>query len=175
MDKQTLSFSSVFGIIGDAHLIGREYSLLGSMVLYVINSLSLSYNLTSRQCGAASASASVSILPRQVSAFKIHSLHCCILGSDFGMYVGHPGVHWSSHWPTLCTLSLPLHFHPSGLMMMYQTKLGAFEASIQPAFILVGQIWYRRHEQGFRVAGKHTQPKLSSSYRAENYCSVVFE
>ncbi|KAL9714471.1 hypothetical protein Ac2012v2_002786 [Leucoagaricus gongylophorus] len=30
--------------------------------------------------------------------------------------------------------------------------LGAFEASIQPAFILVGQIWYRRHEQGFRVA-----------------------
>lgn len=36
MDKQTLSFSSVFGIIGDAHLTGREYSLLGSIVLYAI-------------------------------------------------------------------------------------------------------------------------------------------
>lgn len=45
-------------------------------------------------------------------------------------------------------------------MMMNKTKLGAFEASIQPAFILVGQIWYRRHEQGFRVAGKHTHSAI---------------
>ena len=164
MDKQTLSFSSVFGIIGDAHLIGREYSLLGSIVLSVINSSDLSYNLTSRQCGAASASASISILPSQVSAFKVYSLHCFILGSDFGMYVGHSGVHWSAHWPILCTLSFPPRFHLTRLMVINKTKLGAFEASIQPAFILVGQIWYRRHEQGFRVAGKHIQPKFSSAY-----------
>ena len=164
MDKQTLSFSSVFGIIGDAHLIGREYSLLGSIVLSVINSSDLSYNLTSRQCGAASASASISILPSQVSTFKIYSLHCFILGSDSGMYVGHSGVQWSAHWPILCTLSFPPRFHLTRLMVINKTKLGAFEASIQPAFILVGQIWYRRHEQGFRVAGNHIQPEFSSAY-----------
>ncbi|KAF8150960.1 major facilitator superfamily domain-containing protein [Crassisporium funariophilum] len=30
--------------------------------------------------------------------------------------------------------------------------LGGFEASIQAAFILIGQMWYRRHEQGYRLA-----------------------
>lgn len=35
MDKQTLSISSVFGIIHDANLIGREYSILGSIVSWV--------------------------------------------------------------------------------------------------------------------------------------------
>jgi hypothetical protein len=33
-------------------------------------------------------------------------------------------------------------------------QLGAFEASIQAAFVLIGQLWYRRQEQGFRIAGK---------------------
>ncbi|TFK73221.1 allantoate permease [Pluteus cervinus] len=30
--------------------------------------------------------------------------------------------------------------------------LGGFESSILPAFVLIGQIWYRRQEQGFRIA-----------------------
>ena len=32
MDKQTLSFASVFGISRDAGLAGEEYSLLGSIL-----------------------------------------------------------------------------------------------------------------------------------------------
>jgi hypothetical protein len=42
-------------------------------------------------------------------------------------------------------------------LMRTASQLGALEASIQSAFILVGQIWYRRHEQGFRVAGKSSR------------------
>ena len=32
-------------------------------------------------------------------------------------------------------------------------QLGGFESSVMAAFVLIGQIWYRRQEQGFRIAG----------------------
>ena len=32
-------------------------------------------------------------------------------------------------------------------------QLGIFEASITPAVVLVVQMWYRRREQGYRMAG----------------------
>ena len=36
MDKQTLSFASVFGISRDAGLAGEDYSVLGSVLLSVL-------------------------------------------------------------------------------------------------------------------------------------------
>ena len=32
-------------------------------------------------------------------------------------------------------------------------QLGGFESSVMASFVLIGQIWYRRQEQGFRIAG----------------------
>ncbi|PFH51092.1 hypothetical protein AMATHDRAFT_192003 [Amanita thiersii Skay4041] len=89
MDKQTLSFSSVFGIRQNAHLVGDQYSWLGS-ILFIAE-----------------------ILCQPLSAYML--------------------------------VKLRLSFYVPFI-------LGAFEASVQAAFVLIGQIWYRRQEQGFRIA-----------------------
>ncbi|KIL65723.1 hypothetical protein M378DRAFT_186352 [Amanita muscaria Koide BX008] len=89
MDKQTLAFSSVFGIQHDTHLRGEQYSWLGS-ILYIAE-----------------------ILCQPLSAYLLVRLR----------------------------LSFYVPF-----------MLGIFEASIQASFVLIGQIWYRRQEQGFRIA-----------------------
>ncbi|KAF9522154.1 allantoate permease [Crepidotus variabilis] len=89
MDKQTLAFSSVFGISRDTHLEGDEYSLLGSIV-YIAQ-----------------------IVMQPLSAYLLIRMRL--------------------------SLYVPL-------------ILGGFEASIQAAFMLTTQIWYRRREQGVRLA-----------------------
>lgn len=33
-------------------------------------------------------------------------------------------------------------------------QLGGFESSVMASFVLIGQIWYRRQEQGIRIAGQ---------------------
>ncbi|KAF5359511.1 hypothetical protein D9756_002976 [Leucocoprinus leucothites] len=115
MDKQTLSFSSVFGIIHDAHLVGREYSVLGSAV-YIAQ-----------------------LLLQPISAY-------CLVKFPLSKYIPFIVTCWGA---ILACMAASRGF--AGLLVG-RFFLGAFEASIQPAFILVGQIWYRRHEQGFRVA-----------------------
>lgn len=35
-------------------------------------------------------------------------------------------------------------------------QLGGFETSTQAAFILIGQMWYKRQEQGLRLTSTHT-------------------
>ncbi|KXN82977.1 hypothetical protein AN958_01982 [Leucoagaricus sp. SymC.cos] len=115
MDKQALSFSSVFGIIGDAHLVGNQYSILGSMV-YIAQ-----------------------LLLQPLSAYFLVKLR-------LSLYIPFIVTCWGG---TLACMSAARAFAP---LLVGRFFLGAFEASIQSAFILVGQIWYRRHEQGFRVA-----------------------
>ncbi|KAF9449741.1 MFS general substrate transporter [Macrolepiota fuliginosa MF-IS2] len=115
MDKQTLSFSSVFGLIRDTNLVGNQYSILGSIVHIA------------------------QLLLQPISAFFLVKFRLSI-------YIPCIVTCWGI---TLACMSAARGF--VGLLIG-RFFLGAFEASIQSAFILVGQIWYRRHEQGFRVA-----------------------
>ncbi|KAF8813474.1 allantoate permease [Phlegmacium glaucopus] len=89
MDKQTLSFTSVFGLAQDTGLVGDDYSMLGSIV-YIAQ----------------------------------------LVVQPFFVYI----------------------LVRSRMSMLVPTVLGALEASIVPAFVIIGQMWYRRHEQGFRIA-----------------------
>ncbi|KAF9568082.1 MFS general substrate transporter [Agrocybe pediades] len=89
MDKQTLSFSSVFGLAKDTDLVGDDYSLLGSIVFIA------------------------QLVMQPISAYLLVKFR-------LSLYV-----------PVI---------------------LGVFEASIQASFILTVQIWYRRQEQGIRLA-----------------------
>ncbi|KAF8629981.1 hypothetical protein AX17_005546 [Amanita inopinata Kibby_2008] len=115
MDKQTLSFSSVFGIRQDAHLIGSQYSWLGS-ILFIAE-----------------------ILCQPFSAYLLVRLR-------LSYYVPFIVACWGA---TLAGMAAATNF--KGLLIA-RFFLGAFEASVQAAFVLIGQIWYRRQEQGFRIA-----------------------
>ncbi|KAF8644357.1 hypothetical protein AX16_008517, partial [Volvariella volvacea WC 439] len=50
---------------------------------------------------------------------------------------------------TLASMAAATNF---GGLMAARFFLGGFETSIMPAFVLMGQIWYRRQEQGLRIA-----------------------
>ncbi|KAK2462965.1 hypothetical protein APHAL10511_005017 [Amanita phalloides] len=115
MDKQTLAFSSVFGIRRDAHLIGDEYSWLGS-ILFIAE-----------------------ILCQPLSAYFLVRLR-------LSFYVPFMVTCWGA---TLAAMSAATNF--KGLLIA-RFFLGGFESSIIAAFVLIGQIWYRRQEQGFRIA-----------------------
>ncbi|PPQ69759.1 hypothetical protein CVT26_014034 [Gymnopilus dilepis] len=115
LDKQTLAFTSVFGIASEADLTGDDYSLLGSIVYIAqlaLQPLSAYFLVKFR----------LSIyVPSIVTAWGI-ALACSGAAKNFlGLLFG-------------------------------RFFLGAFEASLQASFILIVQIWYRRHEQGFRLA-----------------------
>ncbi|KAF8621981.1 hypothetical protein AX15_007340 [Amanita polypyramis BW_CC] len=115
MDKQTLSFSSVFGIQRDTHLIGDEYSWLGS-ILFIAE-----------------------ILCQPLSAYLLVRLR-------LSFYVPLMVTCWGA---TLAAMSAAANF--KGLLVA-RFFLGGFESSVMAAFVLIGQIWYRRQEQGFRIA-----------------------
>ncbi|KAF8621982.1 hypothetical protein AX15_007340 [Amanita polypyramis BW_CC] len=117
MDKQTLSFSSVFGIQRDTHLIGDEYSWLGS-ILFIAE-----------------------ILCQPLSAYLLVRLR-------LSFYVPLMVTCWGA---TLAAMSAAANF--KGLLVA-RFFLGGFESSVMAAFVLIGQIWYRRQEQGFRIAGQ---------------------
>ncbi|KAF8333911.1 allantoate permease [Amanita rubescens] len=115
MDKQTLSFSSVFGIRRDAHLIGDEYSWLGS-ILFIAE-----------------------ILCQPLSAYLLVRL-------PLSFYVPFMVTCWGA---TLAAMSAATNF--KGLLIA-RFFLGGFESSVMASFVLIGQIWYRRQEQGIRIA-----------------------
>lgn len=75
-----------------------------------------------------------------------------MLGHYSSLYVRRTRFHRTPHWEVLRT---SIRGTQCVRLHSLSSKLGAFEASIQGAFILIGQIWYRRHEQGFRVAGDY--------------------
>ncbi|KAF4613819.1 hypothetical protein D9613_008073 [Agrocybe pediades] len=115
MDKQTLSFSSVFGLAKDTDLVGDDYSLLGSIVFIA------------------------QLVMQPISAYLLVkfrlSLYVPVIVTLWGM--------------TLACMAAAKNF--IGLLIA-RFFLGVFEASIQASFILTVQIWYRRQEQGIRLA-----------------------
>ncbi|KDR78707.1 hypothetical protein GALMADRAFT_63756 [Galerina marginata CBS 339.88] len=115
MDKQALSFASVFGLSQDTNLQGDEYSLLGSIV-YIA------------QLGMQPLSAYLLVKLRL-------SVYIPLVVTCWGISVACTGV--------------ARNF--TGLLCA-RFFLGAFESSIQASFILIVQMWYRRREQGFRLA-----------------------
>uniref|UniRef100_A0A8H8CF61 Major facilitator superfamily (MFS) profile domain-containing protein n=1 Tax=Psilocybe cubensis TaxID=181762 RepID=A0A8H8CF61_PSICU len=117
VDKQILSFSSVFGLSRDADLVGDDYSLLGSIV-YIAQ-----------------------LVMQPLSSYLLVKFRLSI-------YVPLIVTCWGA---TLLCMTAAKNF--VGLLIA-RFFLGAFEASVQASFILVIQFWYRRKEQGFRLAGQ---------------------
>ncbi|KAF9460349.1 allantoate permease [Collybia nuda] len=115
MDKQTLAFSSVFGIARDTHLVGNQYSILGSIV-YI---------------------AQLTLQP--LSSYLLVTFRLSI-------FVPFIVTCWGI---TLASMAAASNF--KGLLIA-RFFLGGLETSITASFILIGQIWYRRQEQGFRLA-----------------------
>ncbi|KAF2194413.1 MFS general substrate transporter [Zopfia rhizophila CBS 207.26] len=117
LDKTTLSYASVFGLIEDANLNpdSDEYSWLGSIV-YIAQ-----------------------LVMQPAVAFLLVKL-------PIGKFTATMVFLWGA---ILCCMTAAHNF--AGLMAT-RFLLGAFEASVAPAFIAIVQMWYRRSEQTNRNA-----------------------
>lgn len=115
LDKATLSYASVFGLITDADLVGNQYSWLGSIVYLA------------------------QLVMQPVIAYLLVRL-------PIGKFISVMVLCWGI---TLSCMSAANNF---GGLLAARFFLGAFEASIAPAFIAITQMWWRRREQTVRTS-----------------------
>lgn len=114
MDKQILALTSVFGIVRDAHLEDKQYSLIGSIAPVA------------------------QLLLQPLSAYLL-------VRFDVSIYIPILVICWGA---TLACMAAAQNF--VGLLVS-RFFLGGFETSTQAAFILIGQMFYKRQEQGLRL------------------------
>jgi hypothetical protein len=115
LDKTSLSYASVFGLIDDAHLHGQQYSWLGSIVYLA------------------------QLVMQPLVAYFLVKL-------PTGKFTATMVLCWGI---TLTGMTAATSF---GGLFATRLLLGAFEASVAPAFIAIVQMWYRRSEQTNRNA-----------------------
>ncbi|KAF4303267.1 Major facilitator superfamily [Botryosphaeria dothidea] len=115
LDKTSLSYAAVFGLIDDTNLVGDQYSWLGSIVYLA------------------------QLVMQPVVAV-------CLVKLPIGKFTAVMVFCWGA---TLCGMAAAKSF---GGLMATRFLLGAFEASVAPAFIAIVQMWYRRGEQTNRNA-----------------------
>lgn len=137
LDKQTLSYASLLGMIDDTHLVGKQFSWTGSIfyfgfIFWSYPTMYLSVRLPiGRYLGA-----TVYVSPD----FR-HSLPSgreTKLTITFCRFV----------WATILMCHAACH-NFTGLMIT-RFFLGAFEASIAPGFSLITGMWYTRRQQPLR-------------------------
>jgi hypothetical protein len=92
LDKTSLSYASVFGLITDTHLVGQQYSVctLGSESRYMILT-SISVDWKHSLSGSACLPASCSACSSQIAHRAFHGLHGLHMGYHSLRYV-HPSV-----------------------------------------------------------------------------------
>jgi MFS family permease len=115
LDKTSLSYASVFGLIDDAHLHGQQYSWLGSIVYLA------------------------QLVMQPLVAYFLVKL-------PTGKFTASMVLCWGI---TLTGMTAATNY---GGLFATRLLLGAFEASVAPAFIAIVQMWYRRSEQTNRNA-----------------------
>ncbi|KAJ3578983.1 hypothetical protein NPX13_g1582 [Xylaria arbuscula] len=115
LDKGTLAFASVQGLIDDAHLVGSQYSWLGS-ILYI---------------GVLIGEYPTNLLLQKLPIAKYLSINVFLWGA------------------TVATSAAANNF--AGLIVV-RLLLGIFEASVQPAFVLMTNMWYTREEQTILIS-----------------------
>ncbi|KAI0966734.1 major facilitator superfamily domain-containing protein [Xylaria arbuscula] len=115
LDKGTLAFASVQGLIDDVHLVGSQYSWLGS-ILYI---------------GVLVGEYPTNLLLQKLPIAKYLSANVFI-------------------WGAVVTTSAAAH-NFSGLIVV-RLLLGIFEAAVQPAFVLMTNMWYTREEQTILIS-----------------------
>ncbi|TDZ16785.1 putative transporter [Colletotrichum orbiculare MAFF 240422] len=115
IDKSTLAYASVFGLIEDTNLVGDQFSWLGSIVY----------------------------LAQLVMQFPLAWL---LVKLPIGKFTGCMVACWG------ITLSTMAAAHNFGGLMAARAFLGAFEASVPPAFVAITQMWWRRREQTLRIS-----------------------
>lgn len=139
LDKATLSYASVFGLIKDAHLQGQDYSWLGSIV-YVAQLVFqplIAFLLVKLPIGKFAAAMVLgwgAVLCCMVAATRFSGL----MAARFflGMFEASVGE----------SLIISVGFHyekENGVLILFCTA---------PTFVAVTQMWWRRSEQTNRVA-----------------------
>jgi hypothetical protein len=127
LDKATLAYASVFGLIDDTGLVGEQYSWLGSIVYLA------------------------QLVMQPLVAWLLVKL-------PIGKFSSTMVLFWGA------TLTGMAAAHDFAGLLTARFFLGAFEASIAPAFVAVTQMWWRRREQTLRV---------SSFYAMNGMCSLL--
>ncbi|KAJ2906434.1 allantoate permease [Zalerion maritima] len=114
IDKGTMSFASIMGIVDDTGLVGQQYSWLTSCIYIAILIVEYPQNYI------------ISRVP-------------------IGKYLSFMIIGWGT---VLACHAACKNF--TGLVVV-RTLLGIFESACQPAFLVLGAMWYRREEQASRV------------------------
>ncbi|KAK4688417.1 MFS transporter, ACS family, allantoate permease, partial [Tremellales sp. Uapishka_1] len=130
LDKSTLANSSIFGLKTDTHLVGTQYSWLGSIVYFA--------QLVFQPRESICSDSAKYLLHRPVSAYALVKLPTNVW--LYGNFIGWGAI--------LCCMAAAKNF--AGLMAT-RFFLGAFEASIAPTFIIITAMWWTRREQVFRT------------------------
>ncbi|KAH8800890.1 major facilitator superfamily domain-containing protein [Xylogone sp. PMI_703] len=128
LDKSTLSYASVFGIIKDAHLHGQDYSWLGSIV-YIAQ-----------------------LVMQPIIAYFLVKL-------PTGKFAGTMVCCWG------IILSCMAAARTYKSLLATRFFLGAFEASVAPAFVAITQMWWRRGEQTNRNAAWYAMNGITNMVR----------
>jgi MFS family permease len=127
LDKATLAYASVFGLITDTGLQGEQYSWLGSIV-YIAQ-----------------------LVMQPLIAVLLVKL-------PIGKFTGVVVLGWGV---ILCCMAVAHNF---GGLMATRFFLGAFEASVAPAFVAITQMWWRRAEQTNRVASWYAMNGITNMF-----------
>lgn len=114
IDKTTLGYAAVFDLKTETHLVGTEYSWLGS--IFYLGYLVWEYP--------------TSILLQKLPVGRFMSVTVIVWG---GILMCHAACH---NFASLAAV---------------RTFLGVFEASVNPACMLIFSMWYKRSEQPFRM------------------------
>lgn len=130
LDKATLAYASVFGLLDDANLVGEDFSWLGSIV-YIAQ-----------------------LVMQPLVAFFLVKL-------PIGKFSGTVVLCWGI---VLCGMAAATNF--KGLLAT-RFFLGAFEASVAPAFVAITQMWWRRHEQTNRTSAWYAMNGCTNMVRMQ--------
>ncbi|CZR51051.1 related to allantoate permease [Phialocephala subalpina] len=114
LDKGTMSFASIMGIIDDTHLKGQQYSWLTTIIYIVILIVEYPENY----------------IIQRVRIAKWLGINIILWGITLALHAAMKNF--------------------VGLVVL-RGLLGAFEATSQPAFVLLSSIWYKREEQAGTV------------------------
>lgn len=142
IDKGTMSFASIMGIVSDTKLVGQDVSLTSSLSFPPLERrLWKVANMESptRQYNWLTTCIYITILVVEYPQNYI------IARVPIAKYLSFSIIGWGT--VLACTAACNSF---AGLVVV-RTLLGLFESACQPSFVVLSAMWYRREEQAARV------------------------
>jgi hypothetical protein len=148
LDKSTLSYASVFDLAANTHLVGYEFSALGSIVYAGMSRVALFTRRAHIPRSPVHMAARIIIPPRPPSCGPLARFQRPRLGSHIpSLYltrrleIDQQGI----------TLSCMTAAHNFSTLLAARFFLGLFEATVAPTFVTITAMWWRRREQTQRT------------------------